>query len=143
LLVSVCILAIAAGCSNRRRADYRDLDLADVRGTVTLDGRPLAGARVIFEADDKTFSYATTDSSGRYRLMYNSEQSGVKPGPKTVRITWLPSGGDEGSEGLEESGEALTARPEPVPARYNRRSELAVQVDADSHTFDFDLRTSP
>jgi len=142
-LACLCILTIAAGCSGRRRADYSELNLADVRGTVRLDGQPLPDARVVFEADDTTFSYATTDSSGRYRLMYNSEQSGVKPGRKTVRITMLPSGEEEGGERIEEAGEVLTVGAESIPSRYNSRSKLTVQIESGNHTFDFDLTSSP
>lgn len=126
---------IAAGCS-RPQADYGDLDLVQVRGKVTLDGQPLPAAAVVFESPDRTFSYAITDSAGRYRLMYNSEQPGVKPGPKTVRIR-------TGSDVTEEDGQLDESSPSAaansVPARYNTHSELAVNVDGNTRTCDFEL----
>jgi hypothetical protein len=121
--------------------DYSSLDLSDVQGRVTIDGQSLAGALVLFEAQDRSFSYALTDDRGDYRLMFNSEAPGVSKGLKTVRI-WT----SRGIPGLEEAGSAAedeadapTEQPERVPARYNVRSILTVTVGDDSREFDFDL----
>jgi hypothetical protein len=122
---------LVAGCSHQPRSDYAELPLADVRGRVTLDGQPLAGAHVVFEHEDWTFSYGRTDGHGRYRLMYNSEWPGVLPGRKVVRIT-TRSIGDDGAE-----GEAA----ERIPAEYNARSRLWASVHPGQQTRDFALRS--
>ena len=129
-------LVVAAGCSGRRVTDYADLDLAAVTGTVTLDGKPLAGASIFLEDANGRLSFGTTDASGAYRMMYNSEKPGVTKGKKTVRIT--TRGG-----AFEERGGETSDAEERVPARYNTRSALTVVVESDTHTFDFKLTASP
>jgi hypothetical protein len=134
-----------SGCGTPQ-PDYGSLDLSTVTGKVTLNGEPLAGGLVIFEAGDLTFSYATTDGRGRYRLMFNSQRPGVTKGRKTVRI-WSSrrAPGLAEAEGAED--EAHADRPartsERVPPRYNDRSELTVTVERARETFDFALRSDP
>ncbi len=131
-----CLLVLSplVGCGGPKRADYSSLGLVNVTGTVRLDGAPLAGATVVFENEDLTFSQATTDSAGRYRLMFNSEQPGIAPGTKKVRISSLSSHGDAApAEGREER----------VPARYNTQSQETVEVTSDQRTFDFDVQSTP
>ena len=138
-LLVVCLVALT-GCRGVR-TDYSKLDLANVRGTVTIDGQPLAVAVVIFEATDHTFSFATTDESGGYRLMFNSEKAGVTPGPKVVRVRTTGGIGEEGSEEPgEEETTPVIAGGERVPACYNAQSKLNVTVSDGSQRFDFDLK---
>lgn len=137
----VCIpIGIALGCGSAPRADYHKLDLVDISGTVTLDGEPLSGARVIFEASDQTFSYGQTDASGRYELMLNSEKSGVLPGDKRVRISTAATVA-EGEEDEEDPdvAPAADAERERVPECYNRHSRLRVTVSEHDASVDFKL----
>ncbi len=138
LLIFAALLA--TGCGGDK-PDYANLNLVDVSGTVTLDGEPLAGAGVFFEADDQTFSYAKTDSSGHYAMRFNSEITGVLPGPKTVRIrsTGLGFDDDGDSEDEPDEGSSGGEKPERVPTRYNSASELTVTVSDSERTFNFDL----
>lgn len=137
--VLACAAALVSGCSDPLATDYSGLGLVEVSGTVTLDGDPLPGATVIFEADDQTYSFGRTDASGRYDLMFNSEKSGVIPGRKIVRITMGPVG-EEADAGEPEAGEDSPAPPDvAMPARYNERSELTADVSAERNEFDFDL----
>jgi hypothetical protein len=130
------------GCGGPPGPDYGRLDLAEVEGGVTLDGEPLAGALIVFEAADHSFSYGKTDRDGHYRLMFNSEKSGVTRGPKTVRI-WssLDVPGEAEMRSDEDDTVQRSQRPERVPARYNARSTLTATVEEDSQTFDFDLQS--
>jgi hypothetical protein len=57
-LFALCLLMLA-GCSGD--GGYGELDLIDVTGTVTLDGAPLAGAKVRFEDASRSGSEAITD----------------------------------------------------------------------------------
>jgi hypothetical protein len=124
-----------AGCG--KRDGYAELGLVEVGGTVTLDGKPLSGANVNFESEDKRSSMGTTDSAGKYSLMYDSQTRGVVPGPKIVRITTAEVG--EGGGAAE--GSAISK--ESVPTRYNRQSELKADVSASNKTFNFDLKSTP
>jgi hypothetical protein len=134
-------VGLVAGCTVYPRADYRSLGLVEVSGIVTLDGQPLVGALVTFESPDRTFCYGTTDGKGRYRLMLNSEKSGVIPGEKRVRIR-AAAPRDEADAWDEDDPEAGpgAARPEEaVPECYNRNSQLQVTVTGSDSAFNFDL----
>lgn len=134
------LLALLAGCESGPRMSYDSVGLVDVSGTVTLDGKPLPGAVVIFEADTGRFSYGETDSSGRYTLHFDSETDGAAPGPKTVRISTSRKIGEEGEGGEGES--AAKPPAERVPEKYNRKSELTRTIEpGHAQTFDFDLTT--
>lgn len=128
------------GCAGRP-VDYRSLGLVPVSGVVTLDGQPLAGAAVLFESAERSFSSGTTDKAGRYQLSYSSEQRGVKPGRKTVRIRTRPVATEEPTDGGRSEGTA--PNPERIPACYNVRSILSADVDARHRTFDFALKSRP
>lgn len=134
LLAGMCI----AGCGGGPRADYGKLDLSSVTGTVKLDGQPLAGVMVKFEDEEQRFSSGITDSAGQYRLMFNSEKSGVLPGPKVVRISSAAAADPEASS--EEDNPERPAAKENIPACYNKESKIAVDVKSGSQSFDFDLK---
>lgn len=142
LLVSS--LALLAGCTGVS-ADYSNLDLASVSGTVTLDGQPLPNAYVVFEADDKTFSFGSTDANGQYTLQFNSQRAGTTPGSKVVRITSNGAAGEvyeQDPDGVTEEGTS-SASAEKIPAKYNTKSELKATIESGSNTFDFELKTAP
>ena len=141
LVFAFLLLPACFGCDGRPKADYSKLDLAEVTGTITLDGEPLPNARIKFENEGGGYSYGLTDSSGTYRLMFNTEKSGIQPGPKTVRI-FTVGGGPEFSqnsgEAVEEDPDAKTDQ-EIVPDKYNTNSELEETVESGSQTIDFQL----
>ncbi len=115
---------ILAGCSS---------DYVTVTGTVTLDGEPLENAFVEFtpQFEGGSMSYGRTDADGHYDMMFSLNQKGAMPGDNLVRITTA----DVGDVGQANS-------PERVPARYNRNSELRVDVaQGRANTFDFELTT--
>ena len=128
-----------AGCYRTPRMDYSAVNLVGAHGVVTLDQQPLAQATVVFEAPDKQFSFATTDATGKYALQFDSAQRGVTPGPKTVRISMSGAIGEEAESIAEEGRAPPPAAVERVPARYNRQSELKVDVSPDRNEYNFDL----
>lgn len=79
--------------------------LADVSGTVTLAGKPLANAIVEYRptATGRP-SVATTNSDGYYSLLYTADYSGAVIGDHSIQVTLADaeddySGGDEESTG--------------------------------------------
>jgi hypothetical protein len=135
-LLTIGLLAAAAlGCT---KDGYSELGLVPVAGKITLDGKPLANAKVVFEGDDTRSAIGTTDASGQYKVMYDSQTAGATPGAKIVRITTA----DVGEEGGGAS-EGATVAKESVPARYNVQSELKADVSAGKKTYDFELKSSP
>lgn len=138
------LIILTTGCGGVPDADYEKLGLVEVSGTVTLDGAPLPGAVVMFEAPDSTFCYGTTNESGKYALKLNSEKSGVVPGDKVVRISTTASTGEEEGPGGEEDDP--DAKPEgseveQVPDCYNKNSKLNVTVSESDSNFNFDLKS--
>lgn len=144
LTATILLLTLAAGCGGSIHPDYSQLDLVDVSGTVTLDGEPLSGARVAFEAPDGTFSSGVTDAGGHFDLMFNTEKSGCLVGEKVVRVRL---GGDSEVPDDEESSEEGSTPPpagaQKIPEQYNRKSTLKATVDADHTSFQFDLKSKP
>jgi hypothetical protein len=113
----LCGLLALAGCA--------DKNLATVAGTVTLDGKPLEGARVQFQPiNRKRPSGAVTDADGRYSLQYTFEKSGAEIGRHEVSI----------------AGEDAAGNPR-VPAKYNLKSTLEKEVAAGHNEINFDLTT--
>jgi hypothetical protein len=133
ILTTLALLSLP-GCG---KSGYSELGLVDVTGTVTLDNKPLAGAKIAFEGDDKRSAMGTTDSSGHYTLMYDSQTRGTTPGAKIVRITTVELGEGGGA------AEGAPVAKESLPARYNRQSELKADVSASNKTFNFDLKSAP
>ncbi|MGQ9915283.1 MAG: carboxypeptidase-like regulatory domain-containing protein [Thermogutta sp.] len=142
---------LGPGCNLQPSVDYSKLDLVAGSGTVTLNGQPLPDAVVMFEdAENGTVCVGLTDAAGRYELRVDSRKKGVTAGRKIVRIstaTRIPglNVGFDGEGGdAEERGEQGSHAPpqELVPARYNKDSQLTVEVTASQKSYDFDL-TSP
>lgn len=135
VLAVMLLIATSLGCGyGQPRMDYSKAGLVDVSGTVRFDGEPLPAAIVVFQAPDETFSFARTDDTGRYRLMFDSVMAGVTKGQKTVRIRTLGSLG-------EDDPDAKRSGTERVPECYNRQSTLTVEVTGNSTSTDFDLRS--
>ena len=121
LLVStlVAMLGISAGCS-KHGSDMPDL--GTVQGTITLDGKPLAGVSIYFKPDIGRQSMAQSDAEGKYEAFYLIDEKGVKLGPCTVNVEWGPEG----------SGPS-------IPAKYGSQSELKFDVKSGKNTFDIPM----
>lgn len=127
-------LLLVAGCGGS------DEDLASVEGTVTLDGQPLAGARVEFDLDpgavaygkmSGSSAYGRTDARGRFKLKSTHERSGAPVGKNIVRITTRDVTIDS------DGNEVLV--PERLPPKYNTATELSEEVTPGSNDFTFEL----
>ena len=115
---------LLAGCSSGK-----DFGLVEGYGTITLDGQPLADARVVFEIRGMYGTSATrgrTDAEGKYSLKLADRYNGTVKGKQTVRITLADDRGEE-----------------PIPARYNTNSELTVEAVEGGAPYDFDLTSEP
>jgi hypothetical protein len=135
----LCILL--CGCGTQ--------DLVSVGGTVTMDDKPLAGANVVFQpvnaagGADASWgeAFGKTDSQGRYSLrQVLNDKAGAGPGKYRVSIVSgtapIP---DPLSDALPPHGST-----EPIPTRYNSRSELVFDVPAaGTDQADFQLSSKP
>lgn len=123
---------------------------APASGIVTLDGKPLAGAVVMFlptGATQGVESVATTDAAGKFQLKTITGDPGVIPGEHRVLINKMvmpdgspiPTDTDEPEITFVSQG----AR-ELVPQKYNNRetSILKATVPATGgDSFNFDLKS--
>jgi hypothetical protein len=122
-------LATIAGCGS---------GLVPVEGTITLDGKPLAGATIGMELvggekDFRLFS-GETDASGRYVVKpFEKNRMGALPGEYHVMITSIkaPPGANE-----------MTVLPkEPVPEAYRNGSKTLTVPEGGITNADFSIKT--
>jgi hypothetical protein len=83
LSVLVTVGIVLTGCSNSSRPPtYR------VTGTVTLQGKPVAGAAITFvPTGEGEAASAITDSDGRYALTTWEAGDGARPGEYRVKVS--------------------------------------------------------
>jgi hypothetical protein len=113
-----------AGCGGPQHPD-----VGRVSGLVTLDGKPLPDATIMFQPTEGRASIATTDSAGKYSLLYLDGVPGAKLGAHKVIIrTEIPG----------EDGQPPIAK-EKLPKKYHEQTELTAEVKRGSNTFDFPL----
>jgi hypothetical protein len=102
-------------------------ELAPVSGRVTLSGKPLEKADVVFQPDDgKPPAFGRTDAEGRYELAYKRDVMGGPVGQNTVQIR---------------VSRELVRNPPNIAARFNSQSELRREVKAGQNEFDFEVTT--
>jgi len=122
----VLLAALLSGCGGS------EAEVAPVSGRVTLDGAPMAGARIRFqpEATDGSPSYGTADQDGNFVLGYKRGQQGALVGWHTIRV-------ERGARDPESK-----TKPQALPARYNTASELREEVKAgEDNVVDLELTT--
>lgn len=127
LFLATAWMLTALGCGG-------PANVADVTGTITLGGQPLAHATVTFVPIDAsgTLSRAITDAEGRYQLVYDSNFTGATVGEYTVSITTF-------SSGFPDDDPPKPKVPEKVPAKYNLHTELKATVTSKLNVLDFTL----
>ncbi len=108
-----------AGCG---QGDHPQL--GRVSGKVTLNGKPLPGALVIFHPPKGHISCDTTNGEGHYDLVFLREEHGAIVGKHRVEITTISS---------------ETSRKELVPERFNKKTTLEKEVVSGNNEIDFDL----
>ena len=103
--------------------------IADVSGTVHVDGKPAKGVIVVFDpaAKDAPRGVATTGGDGRYtvRRLGPGAKSGVPVGTYAVKVM-----ADTDNPGAPK-----------VPASYASGSALSFEVKGGGNVFDIDIST--
>ncbi len=144
------LVVLFSGCDTTPQSDYGAVDLVPATGTITLDGKPLAGAVVTFDAEDGQFSYGLADDSGHYQLHFDTVKKGVTPGKKVIRISTKrkilglnteEEGGGEGDGEGEEKSDKQPPATELVPDKFNSQSQLTEKVTLDQTIYNFDLQS--
>jgi hypothetical protein len=115
------------GCSGGDGGKMSPPPLGKVQGTIKLDGKPLANARVEFIPQQARASSGMTDASGVYTLNFDEAHKGAAVGEHIVRIFTKIAAG---------------AGQESVPAKYNEKSELKATVKKEGdNSINFELQS--
>ncbi len=148
---SLCSMVICAlaGCGG-------SADLAPTSGVVTLGGKPVADARVMFHpTGGGRTSYATTNEAGEFKASTVGTYDGAVVGSSVVTITKVDTSGQvkvTGSEGymgksyeqmMSPAAIAKMSKPKmTLPQKYSSKDTSGIQVDVvkgQSNKFTFDL----
>jgi hypothetical protein len=122
----LALVLAAIGCNSEP-----NYPRAPVEGTVSLDGKPLAGVVVTFyPVSDGSrglpTATATTDSAGKYRVG-TTDKDGVIVGKNRVVVNWPPR------ERTDERDKAAAPRPPvAIPVRYTVASQTPFVVDVNA-----------
>jgi hypothetical protein len=122
------VVGLAVGCG---RPDPRSRAF-EVSGTVTFDGEPVPDGAITLFPDDPTLpADAGTITDGRYKFLASA-------GKKRVQI--------RASREVPQAVPANVPRDprfeEYIPAQFNDRSDLSIEVVPDgTNTFDFTLKS--
>ncbi|MFN9720014.1 MAG: carboxypeptidase-like regulatory domain-containing protein [Planctomycetota bacterium] len=145
--VLVCALGFP-GCGSK-------LNLAEVTGTVTYQGKPLANATVTFiPTGEGSLGVAVTSEDGSYRIQTGGED-GVAPGPCSVTVSKAESSGNGQAE-LEKMSESDRQKmmmsgkmpksiggpaKSAIPAQYGNAmtSGLSFDVRSGANSFSIEL----
>lgn len=146
-MIRVCLLTlvvVASGCGSRSRT-------SPVTGTVTLDGKPLAGASIQFVPQgagrDAT---GETDAGGQFVMSTFQPRDGVMPG--SYKVTISPPSGVADTTQYASAEDAMTASKAPVkraatgpafPGKYSRpdQTPLTQEVPVQGQ-LKFELKSS-
>jgi len=118
VMCSICLLFVF-GCGSSNRPE-----LVPVTGVVTMNGKPLEGARVTFVPENIRGASAETDAAGNYELIYIRDIKGAPPGLHKVFIS------------------KLVDEQESIPNQYSspEMTTLTAEVTDSGNKIDFDLK---
>ena len=124
----VLLVVLSTGCGSDATVDNAEWrGSPEVTGSVTLDGASLSAVTVSFETAENTFLVATTDAAGKFTLdLGDAGESAI--GKYAVRIH--ATAGSDSTESQQ------------VPARYNEKTELVVDILDGKNNFDFRLEST-
>jgi hypothetical protein len=120
-IVFIVSLALLVGCNTGDRNE-----IARVRGTVTLDGKPYSKGGSVFFQPKSGGKMATAEiqADGSFELTTYSSGDGASVGPNLVMIMPPVAPVDELTEGV-----APAAAPAPFPKKYEAVSTSGLMCD--------------
>lgn len=140
VVLCICALFLSplAGCGGG--VVKKGPALVPVDGTVTLDGKPLAEASVMFGAGS---AFGQTDATGHYELKAQGAKKGCPVGDyKVVVEKWVKADGSvyQSAEGISpmDAGAKQT-----IPPQYSdmEKTELKAKVTESGGKFNFELKS--
>jgi len=155
MMVRVALACVAMAGLSLAGCDAGGPPMGQVTGLVTLDGKPLPNAAVTFApVDGGGPSSGITDASGNYELNAQ-DRKGALIGKHKVSVTSVvmnqsavdPNMSSSSPEYAKQAqgggaGEYNIKQTEPIPAKYNEKSELEYEVKSGSNKIDLELKSS-
>jgi hypothetical protein len=138
------VLALMTGCGGGA-PEVKLPKTEPVTGTVTLDEKPIAGAKVTFIPDGTTKGiecFGMTDESGKYKPQQLRGAEGVPAGTYKVTVSRLMRGGQPiigEDKGAETGGVAI----ESLPPKYSMAAQttLTATIKEGGGTHDIPLKS--
>lgn len=131
--VMLMLILAHAGCSSPEEAKT-----FPVTGEVTLDGKPLVGATVMFEpVGGGSLGYGESDANGLFVISTFAVGDGAIPGEHRIVVTSSSANAVSGGDHLVEPEENVDKQPpgstnstavQAVPARYSRPDSSGFSV---------------
>lgn len=137
--VAVVVGLLLCGCGKSQVPPQNQA--LPITGTVTLDGKPLAGADVVFMPADAPAAFAaTTKDDGTYQLQGLAGKTDCKGQCKVIISRRLTKDGQPVPPG---EAPANVGAVEKLPKRYSHpaTTELSADVPAGGGKFDFPLNS--
>ncbi len=142
-ILSTAVLLFLSGCGSSGP------ETVPTSGKVTVDGKPAAGAAVMFlpQAGGRPAT-GVTDAAGVFRLQTFKDFDGAIVGDHRVTVLLAEKGASEGTrtaEGIVLSGSSGPASSAPASSGYEKyakpdESGLTAKVTRETKSFDFDLK---
>jgi hypothetical protein len=126
-VVVVILTLVAAGCSKSIQQPTWP-----VTGVVEFDGKPLAGATIVFHAVDrakfkwKELPQGFTDSEGRFSIRTYTSDDGAPAGDYDVGIAMVQPTSDEGEDQIRRVKGSTV-----IPATYADPKTSGIRVTVD------------
>lgn len=137
----MALVILSLGCGGTKGPD-----MGLVTGVVTMDGKPVKGARVTYipqvqgGKQSGSTSFGATDDEGHYELTYSNTQMGAVIGTHVVRISTRRAVSED------DNGKSIPGASETIPAEYNigaaKNPDMSREVKAGPNTIDFALKGS-
>lgn len=139
----IALVVCLALCGCGRSAPVTEVETLPVKGKVTLDDKPLAGADVVFMVDNPPATFfGTTQEDGTYALQGRKELAEKLQGTCKVTISRMVK--PDGSPLAEGEMPATVEAVEQLPAKYSMldATKLTADVTPGGGTFDFKLTSN-
>jgi len=128
--VLVFAAAVPLGCGSKG-ARY------GVEGTVTLNGSPVDGGKILFLPVDEDGAKAHADIvGGKYAL---DTTNGPNAGKYKVSIVWYKKTGKK----VINDGNEVDETQQVVPGHYNVTSTTFIDIKPEKNTYAFDMKGAP
>jgi hypothetical protein len=138
--VGICFIGTVIGCSKPPNLPKQ----YPVSGTITLDGKPLAGAGIMFLPRGETRgngAMAMTDPAGKYTLKTDHGGPGAPEGEYAVTISKVVN--RDGTPYVPNPNVAEAGERETLPGTYSNsmNTVLTATVPKGGNTINFELKS--